>query len=143
MQKVKACGVLVFRRTPQPEFLVMKHRHRYDLPKGHLEVGETDRECALREMWEETGIPRDSIELDPDFVYQEVYYPYEARFGPGRVEKTLIVYLGWLLQEHPIVVTEHVGYDWLPWKPPHKVQRYTFDPLLAKLENFFHERHLP
>jgi 8-oxo-dGTP pyrophosphatase MutT (NUDIX family) len=143
MQKVKACGVLVFRREPRPEFLVMKHRHRFDLPKGHLEAGETDRECALREMWEETGIPRDSIDLDPDFEYREVYYPYEARFGPGRVEKTLIVYLGWLLKEHPIQVTEHVGYDWLPWKPPHKVQRFTFDPLLAKLENFFHERHLP
>lgn len=143
MQKVKACGVLVFRREPRPQFLVMKHRHRLDLPKGHLEAGETDMECALREMWEETGIPREAVEIVPDFQYQEVYYPFEARFGPGRVEKTLIVYLGWLLEDHPIRVTEHVGYDWLPWNPPHKIQRFTFDPLLAKLENYFHERHLP
>lgn len=28
----------------------------YDLPKGHLESGEDAVECALRELWEETGI---------------------------------------------------------------------------------------
>lgn len=143
MQKVKACGVLVFRRTPQPEFLAMRHRHRLDLPKGHLEAGETDIECALREMWEETGIPPESVELVPDFQYQEVYYPFEARFGPGRVEKTLTVYLGWLLKDHPIQLTEHVGYTWIPWRPPHKIQKYTFDPLLKQLEEYFRERNLP
>ena len=142
MQKVKACGVLVFRKEPQPEFLVMKHRHRLDLPKGHLEAGETERECALREMWEETGIPAESIELANDFEYSEVYYPFEARFGPGRVEKTLIVYLGWLLDHHDIKLTEHVGYEWLPWKPPHKIQKHTIDPLLAKLEGYFRERNI-
>lgn len=143
MKKVKACGVLVFRREPRPEFLVMKHTRRLDLPKGHLEEGESDVQCALREMWEETGIPMDSVALDPDFRYEEVYYPYEARFGPGRVEKTLVVFLGWLLKEHPIVVTEHKGFDWLPWRPPHKVQKYTFDPLLARLEQHFAAKNLP
>lgn len=143
MQKVKACGVLVFRKEPRPEFLVMKHRRRFDLPKGHLEAGETDIECALRELWEETSIPQDAISLAPDFEYQEVYYPYEARFGPGRVEKTLIVYLGWLLRDHPIHVTEHQGYAWMPWNPPHKIQKFTFDPLLNKLEGYFQTRNLP
>lgn len=142
MQKVKACGVLVFRKGPPPSFLVMKHSRRLDLPKGHLEAGETDIECALREMWEETGIPPESVELVPDFLYQETYYPYESRFD-GRVEKTLSVYLGWLLQEHPIQVTEHHGYDWVPWKPPHRLQKYTFDPLLAKVEQYFQANNLP
>jgi bis(5'-nucleosidyl)-tetraphosphatase len=143
MKKVKACGVLVFRKEPRPEFLAMKHARRLDLPKGHVEEGESDVQCALREMWEETGIPMDAVSLDPDFRYEEVYYPYEARFGPGRVEKTLVVFLGWLLKDHPIQVTEHKGYLWLPWNPPHKVQKYTFDPLLARLSEYFAAKNLP
>jgi bis(5'-nucleosidyl)-tetraphosphatase len=143
MRKVKACGVLVFRREPRPEFLVMKHTRRLDLPKGHLEEGETETQCALREMWEETGIPMDAVALDPEFRYEEVYYPYEARFGPGRVEKTLVVFLGWLLKDHPILVTEHKGFDWLPWKPPHKIQKYTFDPLLSRVLDYFEAKQLP
>lgn len=142
MQKVKACGVLVFRKQPVPSFLVMKHHHRWDLPKGHLEEGETEKQCAIREMWEETGIGMHTIQLDPRFRYQEVYYPYEARFGPGRVEKTLVIFLGWLEKDHPITVTEHLGYDWLPWNPPHKIQKFTIDPLLASLEVYFQENNI-
>jgi 8-oxo-dGTP pyrophosphatase MutT (NUDIX family) len=143
MQKVKACGVLVFRREPEPSFLVMKHARRFDLPKGHLESGETDEQCALREMTEETGIPPASVRLEPGFRYQEVYYPYEARFGPGRVEKTLVIFLGWLLNDHPIQPTEHRGYAWLKWNPPHKLQKYTLDPLLQSLSEYFQQRGLP
>ncbi len=40
------------------EFLLI-HRPRYDdwsFPKGKLDPGETDEECALRELTEETGL---------------------------------------------------------------------------------------
>jgi len=143
MRKVKACGVLVFRREPVPSFLVMKHARRLDLPKGHLEHGETEQQCALREMTEETGIPADSVQLDPEFRYEETYYPYEARFGPGRVEKTLVIFLGWLLKDHPILLTEHKGYEWLAWKPPHTLQKYTLDPLLKSVAEHFGKKGLP
>lgn len=33
-----------------------RHRLIWSFPKGHLEAGETDREAALREVHEETGI---------------------------------------------------------------------------------------
>ncbi len=29
-------------------FLLMKHRNRYDLPKGHVDSGETEMQTALR-----------------------------------------------------------------------------------------------
>lgn len=137
MRQVRACGVILFRRTPHLAFLLMKHRHRFDLPKGHREGDETDLECALREMEEETGIPRTDVELDQNFVYQEVYHPVEARFGPEPVEKTLVIYLGWLNHDRPLKLTEHVGYEWRLWTPPHSIQRYTINPLLSKLAEHF------
>jgi bis(5'-nucleosidyl)-tetraphosphatase len=143
MKKTKACGVLVFRRQPQLSFLLMKHPHRYDLPKGHIEEGETEEQCALREMWEETGISFHSVRLQPGFRYSEVYHPYEARFGPGRVEKTLVIFIGWLLKESPITVTEHGDFEWRNWEPPHDIQRFTINPLLAECEKFFAEHPIP
>lgn len=36
--------------------LMIYRNNRWDLPKGHLEIGETLAQCALREVAEETGI---------------------------------------------------------------------------------------
>jgi len=62
--QVRSSGVIVFRKQPQLSFLLMKHANRWDLPKGHVDPGESDIECALRELDEETGIQRDDIKLD-------------------------------------------------------------------------------
>mgnify|MGYP003392721589 CR=1 FL=1 len=55
MKEVKSCGVFVMRREPELSFLLLRHASRWDLPKGHVDAGESDRECALRELREETG----------------------------------------------------------------------------------------
>lgn len=137
MRPVKSCGVIIFRRNPELSFLLMKHPHRFDLPKGHVEEGETEIQCALRETWEETGIPTEQVTLDPTFRYEEVYYPIEPRFGSERVEKTLVIFLGWVEKVDEIVVTEHGGHEWRAWKPPHNIQKYTINPLLAAVQAHF------
>ena len=142
MRQVKSCGVLLFRRNPELSFLLMKHPHRYDLPKGHVEPGESEIECALREMWEETGVPIDQVTLDPDFRFEELYHPIEPRFGSERVEKTLVIFLGFVNQVNQIQVTEHGGHEWRTWNPPHSVQRYTINPLLAAVEGHFAKKSM-
>ena len=55
MSLVRAAGGLV---TRDGEVLLV-HRPRYDdwtFPKGKAEPGETDEDCALREVLEETGL---------------------------------------------------------------------------------------
>src|SRR5512140_1936167 len=57
---VRAAGGVVVRSGPdgRPEILLV-HRPRYDdwtLPKGKAEPGESDEDCALREVEEETSL---------------------------------------------------------------------------------------
>lgn len=46
LRQVKSCGFFVMK--PNQSFLLMKHPKRYDLPKGHMEPGETEQQTALR-----------------------------------------------------------------------------------------------
>jgi 8-oxo-dGTP pyrophosphatase MutT (NUDIX family) len=137
MQVPRSCGVIVFRREPDLSFLVMKHRDRLDLPKGHVDPGETDVGCALRELVEETGLGPDVVHLDPDFQFETRYHVRAKRYGEVKestVEKTVVIFLGWLTRDVPVVLTEHVGYEWMQWNPPHRLGQGTLDGVLAALE---------
>lgn len=134
--RVFAAGVLLFRAAPQPHFLLMQHPTRWDLPKGHAEPGETLQETALREMHEETGIDPQHVWLDPDFRWR-TEYPVTYKKMPGRVfRKEVTIFLGRLLDDIDVGVTEHAGFRWVPWNPPHRIQDQTIDPLLAAVEEY-------
>ena len=143
MQKTKACGVIVMRTEPQLSFLLlMKHPIRYDLPKGHIEPGEDELCCALRELQEETGIETSHLSIDEGFHFTITYQTSYKQFGGKTIEKTVVIFLGWLKQEVSIKLTEHSGYTWVNWNPPHTIQQKTIDPLLEQLEQYLHSNPL-
>ena len=109
---------------------------RWDLPKGHVDPGETEMECALRELWEETGIKECHIQVDPEFVFKQQYTVRYKRNGGKPQLKELVIFLATLTEAVEIQCTDHSGYQWWEWNPPHKIQDETVDPLLAHLENF-------
>ena len=56
---IRAAGGVVVRETGDGIELLVVHRPRYDdwtFPKGKAEPGESDEDCALREVEEETGL---------------------------------------------------------------------------------------
>lgn len=56
--EIKAAGCLVYRHGQDGLEVLLAHRPLYDdwdFPKGKLESGETELECAIRETEEETG----------------------------------------------------------------------------------------
>lgn len=160
MAKLRSCGFLIYRRegssplanaTGQAapssagpiSFLLMKHRNRWDLPKGHVDKGETDMECALRELHEETGVTTDDIRIDETFRFKSKYKVSYKRFGDEPVKKKLIIFLAELIRDVEIQLTEHIGYDWFKWEPPHSIQQKTIDPLLEEVSLHWENHPLP
>ncbi len=135
----RSCGVILVCGEPVRSFLLMKHADRWDLPKGHVDPGETDLECALRETEEETGIHQSFIRIDPNFQYEQQYEVSASRYGgPAKefVTKTLMLFLGYVEKEYTIVTTEHDDCHWFKWSPPHQIQERAIDPMLRALEEY-------
>ncbi|TMM22694.1 MAG: NUDIX hydrolase [Actinobacteria bacterium] len=79
---VRAAGGVITRAGRDGAEILLVHRPRYDdwtLPKGKAEPGESDEDCALREVEEETRLV---CELGPEVAVSE----YEDAAGrPKRV----------------------------------------------------------
>jgi len=67
-------GVVINERN---EILMIHRRGSWDLPKGKMEKGETRRECAAREVMEETGIS--SVQLGKKLL--ETRHTYKNKKG--------------------------------------------------------------
>lgn len=87
-------------------------------PGGKIEPKESPQECALRETWEEIGIPEEKIkivtQLDMMVNYSNVVmYAFlgiieesaleEVKLNPDEVEEVFLVPLDWLLENEPEV----------------------------------------
>ncbi|HOZ97021.1 MAG TPA: NUDIX domain-containing protein [Niabella sp.] len=70
-EKHVAGGGLVINKTN--DILMIFRRGFWDLPKGHLDKGETIQACALREVQEETGLSKIHL-LSPILI---TYHTYE------------------------------------------------------------------
>ena len=135
--EVFSSGYLVFRKQKKLQFLLMKHTNRWDLPKGHHDPGETKQQAAIRELQEETGINSSQLSIEPEFTFNQKYWVGYRSQGGAKKLKELTIYLGLLLEDVAIQTTEHLGFEWIDWDPPHQIQSETIDPLLRYAETFF------
>ncbi len=107
-------GVIPVRHptSPNREYLVVHHRKgHWAFPKGHQEEGETERETALRELAEETGITEIKLLNEPRFVERYTY----TQDGQAR-EKTVYYYLGFVEDENVELQEDEIqDYRWVPF----------------------------
>ena len=129
---VRAAGILLMRRdgSGPTSFLLMRHVDRWDLPKGHCDGDESFRQTAMRETEEEIGWSPDQYELDPKFFF-DLRYPVRRRKDGRAAIKHVRYYLAFTDSDEEIRCTEHAGFEWMAWSPPHRIQSQTIDPLLA------------
>lgn len=84
MKREKSCGAVVFKGN---QVLLIEHvLGHIDFPKGHMELGETEEETAIREVREETNI---EISLDSKYRYTISYSPSDG------VVKDVVFFLGY------------------------------------------------
>ncbi len=88
----KTCGSIVFIRKNGVKYylLVENDNGHIGFPKGHIEFEETDTECAVREVFEETAL---NIEINPE-TRQEFTYK-----NPQGIIKNCVYYCSEFTEE--------------------------------------------
>lgn len=102
MKKEKSCGAIVYRRKDYAdEILLVKHKNggHWSFPKGHVEAGEDEKQTALREILEETGLV---VDLDTSFREVITYSPKKG------VEKDVVFFAALPREGEPVAQPEEI-----------------------------------
>jgi len=123
MLKEKSCGAVIINNDN--EILTIKHnKGHWAFPKGHVEVGETEVETALREIKEETNL---TVEIIDSIREITTYSPKEG------VLKDVVYFLGISnTNEVKLQETEVCEYKWLPFKDCLNILTHKDDKTILK-----------
>lgn len=83
----KSCGAIIFyEKNQNVRFLLVKNKNCrfFGFPKGHIQVGETEEQTAIREIKEETNL---NVQILPGFREFSIYKP------SGRIRKKVVIFL--------------------------------------------------
>ena len=119
MPKEKSAGAIVFRiEKGRPLYLLLQYpssvkakKEYWDLPKGHMEKGEQEKDTVLREVREETGI--EDIQFLDGFR-EEIRYWFQLK--GQKISKTVAFYLAKTKQKQVTISSEHLGFLWLNYE---------------------------
>ncbi len=98
----KSCGAVVFQRSGGVlRYLLVKNKNgrHWGFPKGHVEAGENERDTALREVREETGL---DVTLLDGFRERSEYCPF------GKVRKQVIFFLAESREGRVVIQEEEI-----------------------------------
>lgn len=111
---LEAAGGLV--KHTDNRLLFIRRLGKWDIPKGHIEPGETAEACALREVSEECGITPDRIVKALKNSYH--IYPYRERYCLKTTHWFYMTYSGGYetvpQSSEGITAAEWIGEDRLP-----------------------------
>ncbi len=116
-------SVLVVIYTADLEVLLLERADRpgfWQSVTGSQDAGETLRETARREVFEETGLDTDSFEL-VDWRREnryEIYLRWRSRYAPGITHNTEHLFGLRVPGELPVTLAarEHLQFMWVPWR---------------------------
>ncbi|HVX03214.1 MAG TPA: NUDIX domain-containing protein [Nitrososphaera sp.] len=112
----------------KPEYLLLHYTAgHWDFPKGNIEAGETEKEAAVREIREETGI------TDIEFVegFRRVI-SYRYRKARRLVEKQVSLFLVRTKTREIKISHEHIGFAWKNYEDA--IEQLTYSNAKSALE---------
>lgn len=104
----KSCGAVVFMKKGNVLYLLLRYgAGHWDFVKGNMELNEHERDTAIRELEEETGI------VDAHFIesFREKICYFYRRQGTT-VRKEVVFFLIQSNEAEIKLSCEHIGYDW-------------------------------
>lgn len=130
MTKEKSCGAVVI---CDGSVLLLKHNGgHWSFPKGHVELGESEEETAIREVYEEAGI---NVTLDSSFRTVITYSPKE------NVLKDVVYFIGYssleniLIDNNEIIDYKIVSFDKCLDVITYDEDKKVFNDVINYLEN--------
>lgn len=110
MQKELSCGAVIYKVAEDKiKFLLVysKRNEEWGFPKGHIESGETEKEAAQREIFEETGIK--NVCFVEGFREEEIYFINNTKDSKEKIEKHSVLFLALALDEPKISENDEIG----------------------------------
>jgi bis(5'-nucleosidyl)-tetraphosphatase len=110
MADERSAGAVVFYKegATEPEYLLLHYTAgHWDFPKGNIEAGENEKQAAIREIREETGIT--DVEFLDGF---RMKIDYRYRHGRRLVLKEVVLFLARTHTRQVTLSHEHVGFAW-------------------------------
>lgn len=118
----KSCGAVVFYngKSNTRILLVKNNNGRYwSFPKGHIEIGETEKETAVREIKEETSL---DVEIKDGFREVSDYCPF------GKIRKHVVFFLAQAFTDNVKIQEEEIAeYIWVDLQQAQKLCSYDND----------------
>ena len=115
LKKEKSCGCIIIEKDKV--LLIQQTKGHWGFPKGHMEVGETEKETAIREVKEETNLDVKIIEnkrytmeyiTDKGTLKQVVLFIAKKVKGNEKYQESEIKSMKWMTFKDAI---ETITYD--------------------------------
>ena len=106
----RSAGILLYRELAMKKFFLLLHypSGHWDFVKGRIEKNEDEKQAAIRETREETGIT--DVEFIDGFE-EKIHYTYQ--FFGKIVQKEVVFFLGKTKTEEIKLSDEHLDHIWL------------------------------
>ena len=137
----QSAGIIVYRINSEgiPEFLLLNgDAIGWGFPKGHIDDGESHKQTAKRETWEETGLKVSKLESG---FKEEVKYFLKKNWSTGKqYDKPKLKIVTYFLAEVPSnakvkISKEHIGFEWFTYGKAKKKQMFN-KKLLKKAKDY-------